>query len=81
MAAGIEGGSWNRIEDEWSLNRAEAMHSYWQRNGPPLNIAAHVIGQSLGIDWKKKPAIPDFDQEAPAGQTIAELAATGMASL
>jgi hypothetical protein len=50
------------------------MHSYWQRNGPPLNVALQVVGQVLGIEWQKKPEMPDFDPGAPTGPSIAELA-------
>jgi len=52
------------------------MRSHWRRNGPPLNIAALAIAASLGIDLigKDDPeAVADLT--APAGPSIAELAA------
>ena len=50
IAAGVEGGRKQAIEDEWTLNDVSHQHQAWRRNGPPLNITAVVIAASLGID-------------------------------
>ncbi len=58
------------------MPRVQAMCSYWQRNGPPLNVAVHVIGRALGIEWKTTPTMAQQAINAPEGPSIAELAMT-----
>ena len=74
MAAGVEGGSWDRIE-EWTMDRAEAMNDFWRRNGPPLHVAVQAIGQSLGIDWKAGQGPSASEPNIASGPSIAEMAA------
>jgi len=74
VTAGVEGGSWDRIED-WTMARAEALNGFWRRNGPPFYVAVQAIGRALGIDWdvSETQALPTAD--TPAGPSIADLAA------
>lgn len=51
VAAGCEGGSWDRIETEWGLDRYDAMHEHWRLYGPPVHIA---VGAYLGFSKPKK---------------------------
>jgi len=75
VAAGVEGGSWDRIE-EWTMARAEAMNSYWRRHAPPLHITAKAIAHAVGVKWDAEAPPPDPSDEPPAGPSIAELSAT-----
>lgn len=52
-----------------------AQRSYWRRHGPPLNVAAQVIGRALGIEWKIDEGEPPAFEEIESGLSIAELAA------
>ena len=74
IAAGIEGGSKRRIEDDWSLADVEAQRAYWGEVGPPPNIAILAIAASLGMDLTKKSDAPG-ETGAPSGPSIAEIAA------
>lgn len=73
IAAGIEGGSKRRIEEDWSLEDYRAQRDYWIEYGPPLNIAAIAISTALGIELiSKKPK--ESEEEIPlSGPSIEEL--------
>lgn len=53
-----------------------AQRSYWERNGPPLNIAVLVVGQVLGVKWdngnKSDPVVSD----ASEGPSVEEITAS-----
>jgi hypothetical protein len=48
VAAGVEGGSLRRIENEWTLAQVHRLQAHWRAFGPPAHIALAVIAASLG---------------------------------
>ena len=57
VAAGCEGGAWDRIYRTWGLKRYYAMHRHWREFGPPTHIAVAVLAEAFGVKLVK-PAGP-----------------------
>lgn len=53
----MEGGSWERIEEDWDPGMYATMHKHWKENGPPVYMA---VATYLGL---AKPA-----KHHPAGE-------------
>ena len=53
-----------------------AQRSYWDRNGPPLNIAVLVIGQTLGVKWDAGDKSEPIIGTPTEGPSIADIAAS-----
>lgn len=76
VAAGIEGSSKRRIEEEWSLQDYGAQLEYWVKYGPPVNVSLVIIAKSLGIDFAPAKDEKSAAEDAPlSGPSISELAA------
>lgn len=54
MAAGCEGGSWNKVRKNWSLVKYYAMIDWWGENGPPVYIS---VAGYLGLIKKRSPKV------------------------
>jgi len=74
VAAGVEGGSKRRIEEEWTLIDYGEQRDYWE-DCPPANITLGMIASALGIKIDGR-AEPEYGSLVPDdGMSIAEIAA------
>lgn len=75
VAAGVEGGSKRRIEEDWGLADVADLREHWRVAGPPPHIALAVIAASLGNRITEERGAPDLAKAKLTGPTIAEMAA------
>lgn len=68
MAAGCEGGSWDKIENTWGFPRYQKMMEVWKEHGPPSFISLAVMNGHKPKSGKKSTS-----DEKPG--TMADLAA------
>jgi hypothetical protein len=68
VAAGIEGGSKRRIEEEWTLIDYEEQRDYWD-DCPPANITLGMIASALGIEIDGR-AEPEYGSIDPEGWQV-----------
>jgi len=76
VAALIEGGSKQKILDDWDLNDVERIRAHWAQFGPPTHIAVSLFASAWGVKLTREPDAPsrEIPTAGVVGPSIAELA-------